>query len=104
LRSNIIGENLSDVSATLAELGMTVNAIPGDVVPAGDSRARTVYAVSPTGNIAVGSTIDVTYYVENVEDVPVEIPEPEVTDPASDSATVSDPATGDTSTEVGTQG
>ena len=104
LRSNIIGENLSNVSATLAELGMVVNAIPGDVVPAGDPRARTVYAVSPTGNITVGSTIDVTYYVENVEDVPVVIPEPEPTDGATDSATVSDPATTAPSTEEGTQG
>ncbi|QKJ25854.1 serine/threonine protein kinase [Aquiluna borgnonia] len=93
LRSDIIGENLSEVSARLAELGMNVNAIAGEEVPAGDSRARTVYAVSPTGNITVGTTIDVTYYVENVEDVPVVIPEPEVTDPGSESATVSEPVT-----------
>jgi serine/threonine-protein kinase len=77
LRSDIIGENLSVVSARLAELGMRVNAIPGESVPGNDPRARTVYAVSPTGNIEVGTVIDVTYYVEKVEEVPVVIPEPE---------------------------
>ncbi len=98
LRSEIIGENLSIVTARLAELGMRVNAIAGDEVPAGSPLARTVYAVSPTGNITIGSVIDVTYYVEKVEDAPVVIPNPGTTD----SATVSDPAAG--STEEGSQG
>ncbi len=98
LRSEIIGENLSIVTARLAELGMRVNAIPGDEVPAGSPQARTVYAVSPTGNITIGSVIDVTYYVEKVEDAPVVIPSPGTTE----SSTVSDPAAG--STEEGSQG
>jgi serine/threonine-protein kinase len=98
LRSEIIGENLSIVTARLAELGMRVNAIAGDEVPAGSPLARTVYAVSPTGNISIGSVIDVTYYVEKVEDAPVVIPNPGTTE----SSTVSDPAAG--STEQGSQG
>ena len=98
LRSEIIGENLSIVTARLAELGMRVNAIAGDEVPAGSPLARTVYAVSPTGNITIGSVIDVTYYVEKVEDAPVVIPDPGTTD----SATVSNPTGG--STEPGSQG
>ncbi|MCF8529175.1 MAG: serine/threonine protein kinase [Aquiluna sp.] len=77
LRSDFIDGNLSDVTARLTELGMKVNAIPGDTVPTNDLRARQIYAVSPTGNIEVGTTIDITYYVEDIEDVPVEIPEPE---------------------------
>ena len=91
LRSEIIGENLSIVTARLAELGMRVNAIPGMEVEAGSPQARTVYAVSPTGNITIGSVIDVTYYVEKVEDAPVVIPNPDPTG-ATDSPTVSDPA------------
>jgi hypothetical protein len=98
LRSEIIGENLSIVTARLAELGMRVNAIPGMEVEAGSPQARTVYAVSPTGNITIGSVIDVTYYVEKVEDAPVVIPDPGTTE----SSTVSDPANG--STEEGSQG
>ena len=98
LRSDIIGENLSIVTARLAELGMRVNAIPGMEVEAGSSQARTVYAVSPTGNITIGSVIDVTYYVEKVEESPVVIPEPGTTE----SSTVSDPAPAPT--EEGSQG
>jgi serine/threonine-protein kinase len=98
LRSDIIGENLSIVTARLAELGMRVNAIPGTEVEAGSAQARTVYAVSPTGNITIGSVIDVTYYVEKVEESPVVIPEPGTTE----SSTISDPAAGPT--EEGSQG
>ena len=110
LRSDIIGENLSAVTAKLTEQGFVVNAIPGELIPGTDARVRTVYAVSPTGSITQGTTIDVTYYVGNFEDIPVEIPEPEVTeDPASDSAAVTDspvvtesPAVDEGSTDSGT--
>lgn len=88
LRSDFIDGNLSDVTARLTELGMQVNAIPGDTVPTNDQRARRIYAVSPTGNIEVGTVIDITYYVEDIEDVPVVIPDPEPT--ATESGTVSE--------------
>jgi serine/threonine-protein kinase len=76
LRSDIIGENLSAVTARLSELGMRVNAIPGELIPGTDPRVRTVYAVSPTGNIEVGTVVDITYYVGDVDNLPVEIPNP----------------------------
>ena len=113
LRSDIIGENLSAVTAKLTEQGFNVNAIPGELIPGTDPRVRTIYAVSPTGSITQGTTIDVTYYVGNFEDIPVEIPEPEPTLPSSESpgvtdspavsesATVSDEAAG---AEAGTSG
>ncbi len=84
LRSDIIDQNLSDVTAQLTEQGFIVNAIPGELIPGDDPRVRTVYAVSPTGSIAEGSTIDVTYYVGDFAEIPVEIPEPDPveTDPA----------------------
>ena len=80
LRSDIIGENLSTVTAKLTEQGFRVNAIPGELIPGDDPRVRTVYAVSPTGSITPGEVIDVTYYVGDFEDIPVEIPEPEPTE------------------------
>jgi hypothetical protein len=58
-----------------------------------------VYAVSPTGSIVQGSTIDVTYYVGNFAEIPVEIPDPDPTESAtvspdvSESPTVSDEVT-----------
>lgn len=84
LRSDFIDGNLSDVTTRLTELGMKVNAIPGDTVPTNDLRARQIYAISPTGNIEVGTVIDITYFVEDVEDVPVVIPEPEPTETATE--------------------
>ena len=89
LRSDIIGENLSAVTATLAEQGFEVNAIPGELIPGTDPRVRTVYAVSPTGSLEIGIRIDVTYYVGDFEDIPVEIPEPEPTE--TEETVVTDP-------------
>ena len=91
LRSDIIDQNLSDVTATLTEQGFVVNAIPGELIPGDDPRVRKVYAVSPTGSIVKGSTIDVTYYVGDFAEIPVEIPEADPTEsaPASPDATES---------------
>jgi serine/threonine-protein kinase len=90
LRSDIIGENLSTVTAELTERGFKVNAIPGELIPGTDPRVRTIYAVSPTGSITKGSVIDVTYYVGDFEDIPVEIPEPEPTETSTESGVVTD--------------
>jgi len=101
LRSDIIEKNLSDVTAKLTEQGFVVNAIPGELIPGDDPRVRTVYAVSPTGSIVQGSTIDVTYYVGNFAEIPVEIPEPDPveSETAPPEEGESEPTTGDTATE-----
>ncbi len=91
LRSNIVGVNLSEVTASLAEQGFVVNAIPGELIPGDDPRVRTVYAVSPTGSITQGSTIDVTYYVGDFTEIPVEIPSEEPTEPVVDPEAPADP-------------
>ena len=101
LRSDIIDQNLSDVTATLTEQGFVVNAIPGELIPGDDPRVRTVYAVSPTGSIVEGSTIDVTYYVGDFAEIPVEIPEADPTESATVSPDVSESPT--VSDEVGAE-
>jgi serine/threonine-protein kinase len=92
LRSEIIGQDLSQVTARLTELGFVVNAIPGELISGTDPRVRTVYAVSPTGSVPRGSTIDITYYVGNFQDIPVEIPstESDPVEPATDSPQIED--------------
>lgn len=92
LRSEIIGQDLSQVTARLTELGFAVNAIPGELISGTDPRVRTVYAVSPTGSVARGSTIDITYYVGNFQNIPVEIPstESDPVEPATESPEVDD--------------
>ena len=101
LRSDIIDQNLSDVTATLTEQGFVVNAIPGELIPGDDPRVRTVYAVSPTGSIVEGSTIDVTYYVGDFAEIPVEIPEADPTESATVSPDVGESPT--VSDEVGAE-
>lgn len=81
LVSDVLGKNLSEVTAWLTERGFVVNAIPGDLIDGTSPEVRRVYAVAPTGNLAVGSTVSVTYYVGNYEDIPIEIPEPETESP-----------------------
>jgi len=82
LVSDVLGQNLSDVTAWLTERGFVVNAIPGDLIDGTSPEVRRVYAVTPTGTIEFGSTVSVTYYVGNYEDIPIEIPEPDATSPA----------------------
>jgi serine/threonine-protein kinase len=93
LVSDVVGKNLSEVTAWLTERGFVVNAIPGELIPGSSPEVRVVYAAAPTGNITVGSTVNVTYYVGNYEDIPIEIPEGEATAEPTPEAT--DPANGE---------
>jgi len=108
LVSDVVGKNLSEVTALLTERGFVVNAIPGELIPGSSPEVRVVYAVSPTGNIVRGAVINVTYYVGDFEDIPIEIPasEPPVeptpveTDPATGQPIVTDPPVADVPAEV----
>jgi serine/threonine protein kinase len=93
LVSDVVGKNLSEVTAWLTERGFVVNAIPGELIPGSSPEVRVVYAAAPTGNIAVGSTVNVTYYVGDYEDIPIEIPEGEATAEPTPGAT--EPANGE---------
>jgi hypothetical protein len=93
LVSDVVGKNLTEVTAWLTERGFVVNAIPGELIPGSSPEVRVVYAAAPTGNITVGSTVNVTYYVGNYEDIPIEIPEGEATAEPAPEAT--DPADGE---------
>jgi serine/threonine-protein kinase len=103
LRSDYIGESISEVTARLTGLGFEVNAIPGEVLEPGDPRIRTVYAISPTGTIALGTAIDITYYVARVTEGPIDVPTtepdpvaPEPTDPANGEDNNPDSGAGET--------
>ena len=93
LVSDVVGKNLSEVTAWLTERGFVVNAIPGELIPGSSPEVRVVYAASPTGNTTVGTTVNVTYYVGDYEDIPIEIPEDEATSEPAPEAT--DPADGE---------
>jgi len=93
LVSDVVGKNLSEVTAWLTERGFVVNAMPGELIPGSSPEVRVVYAAAPTGNITVGTTVNVTYYVGDYEDIPIEIPEDEATSEPTPGAT--DPADGE---------
>jgi len=93
LVSDVVGKNLSEVTAWLTERGFVVNAIPGELIPGSSPEVRVVYAAAPTGNITIGNTVNVTYYVGNYEDIPIEIPEGEAS--AEPTPAETDPATGE---------
>lgn len=64
LLSDIQGDDITDASAYLTSLGLQVEPIPGEVRPANDPMVLKVYDAAPLGgNIAIGSTIRVLYYV-----------------------------------------
>lgn len=63
--SDVIGQNVDTVEKLLADKGLTVVRIKGDGLPTGDTRINTVYDASPLGSLPVGTTVNITYYVED---------------------------------------
>jgi serine/threonine-protein kinase len=64
LLGDVVGKNVADVAANLGLLGLKVDAVAGDELPAGDPRIMSVYAADPLGQVAKGSTVTLTYYVQ----------------------------------------
>jgi len=64
LLGDVVGKNVADVAANLGLLGLKVEAVAGDELPAGDPRIMSVYAADPLGQVAKGITVTLTYYVQ----------------------------------------
>ena len=67
LLSTYQGQDVSLVIPQLAALGLEVEPIAGESVPADDPRISQVYAITPLGSVAKGSTIQVYYYQQVVD-------------------------------------
>ena len=67
LLSEYEGLDVSLVVPKLSDLGLIVEPIAGDTVPAEDPRISQVYEISPLGSLDVGSTILVYYYQQEVD-------------------------------------
>ncbi|MEN9714648.1 MAG: hypothetical protein RJA35_115 [Actinomycetota bacterium] len=70
LTSDVVGQNVYDISAKLTGLGLSVLTLPGDEVAADDPRLQTVEAASPLGTLAPGTTVTLTYYVQQTDNNP----------------------------------
>ena len=63
--TDVIGQNVDAVETLLESKGLLTERVPGAALPTGDPRINTVYEATPLGSVDVGSTITVTYYVED---------------------------------------
>ena len=63
--SDVIGQNVDTVESLLKDKGLLVTRVKGTGLPTGDTRINTVYEASPLGSMPVGSTLTITYYVED---------------------------------------
>jgi hypothetical protein len=69
LLSTYQGQDISLVVPQLTALGLEVTPVAGNTVPADDPRISQVYDITPLGNIAKGSTVQVYYYQQQVDSV-----------------------------------
>ena len=63
--SDVINQNVDAVESLLQDKGLLVVRVKGDGLPTGDTRINTVYEATPLGTIPVGTTVTITYYVED---------------------------------------
>ena len=95
LLTDVIGKNVTDASIFLTELGLVVDAVPGEPLDPSDSRILNVYRADGLGQVPVGSTVKIYYYIQQTEPTPTETtPAPEPTDGSSPSPTPTPTPTG----------
>lgn len=78
LMSDLEGQLVDEAQTYLTGLGLKVEGVPGDVVPADDPRVMQVYQATPLGNLVAGTTVKLIYYVADTS-APSETPAPSAT-------------------------
>jgi eukaryotic-like serine/threonine-protein kinase len=76
LLTDVIGKNVADASIFLTERGLVVDAVPGEPLDPEDPRILTVYRADGLGQVTVGSTVKIYYYIQQTT-----VPGPTVTAP-----------------------
>jgi serine/threonine-protein kinase len=64
LLTDIIGKNVADASIFLKERGLQVDAVPGEPLDPADPRILTVYKADGLGQVSVGATVKIYYYIQ----------------------------------------
>jgi serine/threonine-protein kinase len=77
LLTDVIGKNVADASIFLKERGLLVDAVPGEALDPADPRILTVYRADGLGQVPIGSTVKIYYYIQQGT-----LPEPTTTEPA----------------------
>jgi serine/threonine-protein kinase len=63
--SDVLEQNVDVVETLLISKGLKVGRIEGTPLPTGDPRINTVYEATPLGSLPVGTTVNLTYYIED---------------------------------------
>ena len=73
--SDVMGKKVADAKVFLTQKGLVVEDVPGEALDPSDSRILEVYQVEGLGQVAVGSTVRIFYYIQG-EAVPTPTPTP----------------------------
>lgn len=63
LESDVLGLSITDATTKLVGLGLEVRAVPGETIDGNDARVRSVYSVTPVGDLPVGTVVELLYYI-----------------------------------------
>lgn len=85
--TDVVGKKVLDATAFLTQKGLLVEAVAGEALDPSDPRILDVYQAEGLGQVAVGSTVRIFYYIQG-EPAPVPTPSPTVTPSPSPSPTV----------------
>jgi serine/threonine-protein kinase len=96
LLTDVIGKNVADASIFLKERGLVVDAVPGEPLGLEDPRILTVYKADGLGQVKVGATVKIYYYIQQIPmpDPTESVPGSEPTDTISPSPTPTPTPTG----------
>lgn len=79
LLTDVIGKNVADASIFLKERGLLVDAVPGEALDPADPRILTVYRADGLGQVPIGSTVKIYYYIQQAA-----VPEPSDGEPTEE--------------------
>ena len=78
LLTDVIGKNVADASIFLKERGLLVDAVPGEPLDPADPRILSVYRADGLGQVPIGSTVKIYYYIQQTT-----VPSPTESTPGS---------------------
>lgn len=61
--ADVLGLSITDATTKLVGLGLEVRAVPGETIDGTDSRVRSVYSVTPVGDLPLGTVVELLYYI-----------------------------------------
>jgi hypothetical protein len=86
--ADVVGKKVIDATTFLTQQGLLVEAVAGEALDPSDPRILDVYQAEGLGQVAVGSTVRIFYYIQG-EAAPSPSPSPTVSPSPSPTGTLS---------------